>query len=153
MRPDRIVVGESRGKEALDVLQAMNTGHDGSMSTIHANSTQDVLIRLDSMILMSGVELPIRSIREMTSSAIDLIVHVSRMSDGTRKVVQVTEVVGMLDETHINLKDVFKFQQAGLDEQGNVLGEFISLGYIPTFYGDMKARGIELPREIFIPKE
>ena len=110
MRPDRIVVGESRGKEALDMLQAMNTGHDGSMSTIHANSTQDVLIRLDSMILMSGVELPIRSIREMISSALDLIVHVSRLSDGSRKVVQVTEVVGMLDETHINLKDIFKFK-------------------------------------------
>lgn len=153
MRPDRIVVGESRGKEALDMLQAMNTGHDGSMSTIHSNSTQDVLMRLDSMILMSGVELPIRSIREMISSALDLIVHVSRLSDGSRKVVQVTEVVGMLDETHINLKDIFKFQQAGVDEHGNVLGEFTSLGYIPTFYEDMHARGIDLPREIFIPKE
>lgn len=153
MRPDRIVVGESRGREALDMLQAMNTGHDGSMSTIHANSTQDVLIRLDSMILMSGVELPIRSIREMVSSALDLIVHIARLSDGSRKVVQITEVVGMLDDMHINLKDIFKFRQTGVDDEGAVVGEFSSLGYIPSFYEEIRARGINLPREIFVPKE
>ncbi len=153
MRPDRIVVGESRGREALDMLQAMNTGHDGSMSTIHANSTQDVLIRLDSMILMSGVELPIRSIREMISSALDLIVHIARLSDGSRKVIQVTEVVGMLDDMHINLKDIFSFHQTGVDDEGGVIGEFVSLGYIPSFYEEIRARGIDLPREIFVPKE
>ena len=153
MRPDRIIVGESRGGEALDVLQAMNTGHDGSMSTVHANSTRDVLIRLDSMILMSGVELPIRSIREMISSALDLIVHVSRLSDGSRKVVQITEVAGMLDDMHINLQDVFRFNQTGVDDEGGVLGEFAPLGYIPTFYDEMRSRGIDLSREIFIPKD
>ena len=153
MRPDRIIVGESRGREALDMLQAMNTGHDGSMSTIHANSTQDVLIRLDSMILMSGVDLPIRSIREMVSSALDLIVHVDRLSDGSRKVVQVTEVVGMLDDMHINLKDIFNFRQTGVDAEGGVIGEFTSLGYIPSFYEEIRSRGIDLPREIFVPKE
>ncbi len=153
MRPDRIVVGESRGGEALDVLQAMNTGHDGSMSTIHANSTQDVLIRLDSMILMSGVELPIRSIREMISSALDLIVHISRLSDGSRKVVQITEVAGMLDDIHINLKDIFRFNQTGVDDEGGVLGGFTPLGYIPSFYEEIRSRGIDLSREIFIPKD
>ncbi|MFH1519376.1 MAG: ATPase, T2SS/T4P/T4SS family [Candidatus Omnitrophota bacterium] len=153
MRPDRIIVGESRGGEALDMLQAMNTGHDGSLSTIHANSTQDVLIRLDSMILMSGIELPIRSIREMVSSAIDLIVHVARLSDGSRKVVQIAEVVGMLDDVHIDLKDIFRFSQTGVDAQGGVLGKFTPLGYIPSFYEEIQARGIDLPREIFITKD
>ncbi len=153
MRPDRIIVGESRGREVLDMLQAMNTGHDGSMSTIHANSTHDVLIRLDSMILMSGVELPIRSIREMISSALDLIVHTARLSDGTRKVVAITEVVGMLDDIHINLKDIFAYKQTGVDEEGKVLGYFTSLGYIPSFYDEMRARGIDIPREIFVPQE
>ena len=153
MRPDRIIVGESRGGEALDVLQAMNTGHDGSMSTIHANSTQDVLIRLDSMILMSGVELPIRSIREMISSAIDLIVHIARLSDGSRKITQITEVAGMLDDMHINLKDIFNFRQTGVDDEGGVLGEFVPSGYIPSFYEEIRSRGIDLSREIFVPKD
>ncbi|MBP7087772.1 MAG: Flp pilus assembly complex ATPase component TadA [Candidatus Omnitrophica bacterium] len=153
MRPDRIIVGEVRGNEVLDMLQAMNTGHDGSMSTIHANSTHDVLIRLDSMILMSGVELPIRSIREMISSALNLIVHTARLSDGSRKVVAITEVVDMLDDVHINMQDIFQFRQTGVDEKGAVKGYFTSVGYIPTFYDEMIARGISLSREIFIPKE
>ncbi|MDD5194827.1 MAG: ATPase, T2SS/T4P/T4SS family [Candidatus Omnitrophica bacterium] len=153
MRPDRIIVGEVRGKEVLDMLQAMNTGHDGSMSTIHANSTLDVIIRLDSMILMTGVELPIRAIREMVSSAIDVIVHTARLSDGSRRVTQIAEIVGMLDETHINLQDIFVFKQTGLDEQGNVAGYYTPLGYIPTFYDEIRSRGIELSREIFVPKD
>ncbi|MCM8827619.1 MAG: CpaF family protein, partial [Candidatus Omnitrophica bacterium] len=153
MRPDRIIVGEVRGKEVLDMLQAMNTGHDGSMSTIHANSTHDVIIRLDSMILMTGVELPLRAIREMVSSAIDLIVHTARLPDGSRKVVQIAEVVGMLDETHINIQDIFIFRQTGLDEQGNVAGYFTPLGYIPSFYDEIRSKGIELSREIFVPKD
>jgi Flp pilus assembly CpaF family ATPase len=135
------------------MLQAMNTGHDGSMSTIHANSTHDVLIRLDSMILMSGVDLPVRSIREMISSAIDLIVQTSRLSDGSRKVVAVTEVVGMLDDIHINLQDIFYHRQTGVDDKGKVIGYFTSLGYIPTFYDEIRSRGIDLPREVFISKE
>ena len=153
MRPDRIIVGECRGHEVLDMLQAMNTGHDGSMSTIHANSTHDVLIRLDSMILMSGVELPIRAIREQIASAIDVIVHTDRMSDGSRKVTQIAEVVGMLDETHVDLKDIFEFRQTGVEKDGKVAGFFTSMGYIPSFYDEMRARGIELSREIFIPKD
>ncbi|HNS71497.1 MAG TPA: ATPase, T2SS/T4P/T4SS family [bacterium] len=153
MRPDRIIVGEVRGQEVLDMLQAMNTGHDGSMSTIHANSTQDVLIRLDSMLLMSEVELPIRAIREMISSAIDLIVHTARLSDGSRKVLQVTEVAGMLDDTHVNLQDIFIYHQTGLEADGRVKGYFTPTGYIPSFYEDMKAKGISLSKEIFMPKD
>lgn len=153
MRPDRIIVGEVRAYEVIDMLQAMNTGHDGSMSTIHANTTHDVLIRLDSMILMSGIDLPIRSIREMISSAIHVIVQTSRFSDGSRKVTAITEVVGMLDDTHVNLQDIFYFRQTGVDEEHKVKGYFTSLGYIPTFYDEIRAQGIELPREVFISKE
>jgi len=153
MRPDRIVVGECRGREVLDMLQAMNTGHDGSMTTVHANSPEDVLIRLDSMILMSGVELPLRAIREMIASAIDLIVQIARLSDGSRKVIQITEVAGMLDETHINLQDIFGYQQTGIDEDKKVLGFFAPQGNIPTFYDEMHSRGIDIPRDLFIPKD
>jgi len=154
MRPDRIIVGECRGGEVLDMLQAMNTGHDGSMTTIHANSTQDVLTRLDSMILMSGVELPVRAIREMIASAVDMVVQVSRLTDGTRKVVQITEIAGMLDETHIKLHDIFMFKQTGIDREHNnkVLGKFQATGVVPTFYEDIVTRGINLPEEIFKPK-
>jgi len=151
MRPDRIIIGECRGLETMDMLQAMNTGHDGSMTTIHANSTHDVLTRMDSMILMSGVELPIRAIREMIASAVDIIVHTARLSDGSRKVMQVTELSGMSDETHITLSDIFVFQQTKLDKDGTVQGEFRPTGYIPSFYDDLEARGIELSKDIFLP--
>ena len=153
MRPDRIIVGEVRSNEVIDMLQAMNTGHDGSMSTIHANTTHDVLIRLDSMILMSGIELPIRAIREMIASALDVIVQTSRLSDGSRKVIAITEVVGMLDDMHVNLQDVFYYRQTGVNDDGDVKGYYTSLGYIPTFYDEIRARGIDLPREVFISKE
>ena len=149
MRPDRIIIGECRGAESLDMLQAMNTGHDGSMTTIHANSTRDVLSRLDSMILMSGVELPIRAIREMIASALDVIVHTTRLPDGSRKIVQITELTGMLDELHIGLQDIFIFKQTGVDEQGKVLGRFSATGYIPTFIEDIRVRGIRLPDDVF----
>jgi pilus assembly protein CpaF len=133
------------------MLQAMNTGHDGSMTTIHANSTRDVLSRLDSMILMSGVELPIRAIREMTASAIDLVVQTARLSDGTRKITQITEVAGMDDETHINFKDIFRFQQLSIDKEHNnkVIGRFVATGHVPSFYEELVTRGINLPRETF----
>ena len=153
MRPDRILIGECRGLETMDMLQAMNTGHDGSMTTIHANSTHDVLTRMDSMILMSGVELPIRAIREMIASALDMIVHTSRLPDGSRKVMQITELSGMSDDTHIILNDVFNFHQTGLDDEGNVQGEFRPTGYIPSFYNDLETHGIKLSKEIFQPKK
>ncbi|MDP2940606.1 MAG: ATPase, T2SS/T4P/T4SS family [Candidatus Omnitrophota bacterium] len=149
MRPDRIIIGECRGAEVQDMLQAMNTGHDGSLSTIHANSTHDAIARLDSMILMSGLELPLRAIREAITSAIDIVVHTARLSDGSRKLIQITEIAGMLDETHPNLKDIFMFVQTGVDEKGKVLGEFKATGYIPSFFEDLKAHGISLSAEVF----
>ncbi|MCM8795885.1 MAG: Flp pilus assembly complex ATPase component TadA [Candidatus Omnitrophica bacterium] len=151
MRPDRIIIGECRGIETLDMLQAMNTGHDGSMTTVHANSTHDVLTRLDSMILMSGVDLPIRAIREMIASAIDLIIHTARLSDGTRKIVQITEVAGMKDELHIDLRDIFIFKQMGVDNQNHVLGEFRATGYVPSFIEEIRVKGISLTENIFQP--
>ena len=149
MRPDRIIIGECRGPESLDMLQAMNTGHDGSMTTVHANSTQDVLSRLDSLILMSGIEIPLRAIREMIASAIDVIVHTSRLSDGSRKVMQITEITGMLDEVHVGLKDIFVFHQVGTDDQGKIQGSFQPTGNIPTFFDDFRKRGIPLSEDIF----
>lgn len=149
MRPDRIIVGECRGIESLDMLQAMNTGHDGSMTTVHANSTQDVLSRLDSMILMGGAELPIRAIREMIASAVDVIIHTARLSDGSRKVIQISELTGMKDELHINLKDIFIFKQTGIDGQGNVLGDFQATGYMPSFLEEIKIKGMPLSEQIF----
>ena len=149
MRPDRIIIGECRGIETMDMLQAMNTGHDGSMTTIHANSTHDVLTRLDSMILMAGVELPIRAIREMIASAIDVIVHTARLSDGTRKIIQITEVAGMKDEVHIDLRDIFIFKQVGVDNEANVLGSFQGTGYVPSFIDEIKVKGITLTENIF----
>ncbi|HTZ11337.1 MAG TPA: ATPase, T2SS/T4P/T4SS family, partial [Candidatus Margulisiibacteriota bacterium] len=149
MRPDRIIIGECRGVETLDMLQAMNTGHDGSMTTIHANSTHDVLGRLDSMILMGGIELPVRAIHEMIVAAIDLIIHLERLSDGTRKVTQITEVAGMKDDIHIDIKDIFLFQQTGIDSQGKVLGEFRATGYVPSFLDNMKTKGVILPLSLF----
>jgi septum site-determining protein MinD len=151
MRPDRIIVGECRGSESLDMLQAMNTGHDGSMTTVHANSPADVLSRLDSMILMSGVELPIRAIREMVSSAVDVIVHTSRLSDGSRKVMAISEVAGMKDEVHISINDIFIFKQTGIDAQGKVLGYFTACGYKPSFIDEIRIRGINISDDIFKP--
>ena len=153
MRPDRIIVGECRGAESLDMLQAMNTGHDGSMTTIHANSTHDVLSRLDSMILMSGVELPIRAIREMIASAIDVIVHTARLSDGSRKVIQISEITGMVAQSHdVAMQDIFVFKQTGLSQQGKVLGHFEATGFIPSFIEDIRVRGIKLADDIFQKK-
>ncbi len=149
MRPDRIIIGECRGIETLDMLQAMNTGHDGSMTTVHANSTHDVLMRLDSMILMSGIELPVRAIREMVASAVDIIVHTARLSDGSRKILQITELAGMKDEVHIDLRDVFLFKQTGTDNEGRVIGDFQATGYLPSFLDEIKVKGISLSEDIF----
>ncbi len=152
MRPDRVIVGECRGVETLDMLQAMNTGHDGSMTTVHANSTRDVLARLDSMILMSGIELPMRAIREMIASAVHLIIHTARLIDGTRKIMAVTEVTGMKDEMHIDLRDIFLFKQLGVEPSGKVIGEFKAAGYIPNFIDEIKSKGIPISTDIFTAK-
>jgi septum site-determining protein MinD len=152
MRPDRIIIGECRGLEALDMLQAMNTGHDGSMTTLHANSTQDVLSRLDSLILMGGIEIPLRAIREMIASAIDMIVHTARLSDGSRKVIQISELTGMTDELHIGIQDLFAFKQTGVGELGKVEGYFTPTGNLPTFFDEIKKRGIDISEDIFKPK-
>ena len=149
MRPDRIIIGECRGAESLDMLQAMNTGHDGSMTTIHANSPHDVISRMDSMILMSGTELPVRAIREMIASAVNIIVHTARLSDGSRKILQITEMTGMLDEMHIGSKDIFIFKQTGVSDEGKVMGDFRPTGYIPSFIEDLKMRGILISEDIF----
>ncbi|RJQ52324.1 MAG: CpaF family protein [Actinobacteria bacterium] len=149
MRPDRIVVGEVRGGEALDMLQAMNTGHDGSLSTVHANSPRDVLSRLETMVLMSGMDLPVRAIREQVSSAIDLVVHQARLRDGTRRIVQISEVEGMECDT-ITLQDIFVFDySAGIDELGNFAGSIRPTGLRPKFMQRLENQGITVPPGIF----
>ncbi|MBQ3809927.1 MAG: Flp pilus assembly complex ATPase component TadA [Kiritimatiellae bacterium] len=150
MRPDRIIVGECRGGEALDMLQAMNTGHDGSLTTVHANAPRDVVSRLETMVMMSGLDLPSRAIREQIASAIDLVVHESRLSDGSRKVVAISEVVG-LEGTQITMQDLFVFKQTGIDANGRVAGRFMPTGAVPTFFGDFAPRGIPLDVAVFSP--
>jgi pilus assembly protein CpaF len=152
MRPDRIVVGEVRGPEALDMLQAMNTGHDGSISTIHANTGRDALTRLETMILMSGVTLPSRAMREYIGSALDLLIHVSRLSDGTRKVVKVTEVVGMEGE-QITVQDIFIFEAKGIGPSGEVLGHHRATGVRPRFAERLAIAGIRLDAATFDPSQ
>ncbi len=152
MRPDRIIIGECRGAEVMDMLQAMNTGHDGSLTTVHANSTRDVLVRLCSMMLLSGIDLPLRAMHEMIASAIHLIVHVARFSDGTRKITGITEVAGLAEGYQLNLKDVFTFDRQGIDNEGRVIGQYRATGYIPTGYQDLVARGIPLDKAIFTPR-
>ncbi len=150
MRPDRIVVGEVRGPEVLDMLQAMNTGHDGSLSTVHANSPRDALSRLETMVLMSGISLPVRAMRDYIASALDLIVHLARLSDGTRKVTRVTEVVGM-EEDVVTTQDIFVFEQQGIDADGRVHGFFRATGIRPKFSERLERAGIHLGPEVFDP--
>jgi pilus assembly protein CpaF len=149
MRPDRIVVGEVRGAEALDMLQAMNTGHDGSLSTGHANSPRDILSRLETMVLMAGYDLPIKAIREQIANAIDLIVHQSRMKDGTRKITHITEVLGLEGDT-IVLQDLFVFKESGYTNEGRIEGEFISTGIRPKFAEQLEINGHNLPASWFM---
>jgi pilus assembly protein CpaF len=148
MRPDRIVVGECRGGEALDMLQAMNTGHDGSLTTLHANTPRDALSRLETLVLMAGMDLPLKVVRQQISSAVDLIVQQTRLKDGTRKVTAITEVAGMEGET-IVLTDVFKFEQTGIGEGGKVLGELKATGIRPAFSPRLEAAGFKLSADIF----
>ena len=150
MRPDRIIVGECRGGEALDMLQAMNTGHDGSLTTVHANSPRDVISRLETMVLMSGMELPSRAIREQIASAVDIIIHESRLSDGSRKVVAISEVTG-LEGQNVVMQDIFTFRQSGVDEHGRVHGVFRPTGAVPTFFEHLKSRGLRLDPAMFDP--
>jgi pilus assembly protein CpaF len=150
MRPDRIVLGEVRSGEALDMLQAMNTGHDGSLSTIHANTTRDAMARLETMVLMAGMDLPARAIKEQIASAINIIVHLVRFSDGSRKIVKVTEITG-LEGNAIVMQDIFVFERKGIDKNGNIVGTFKATGVRPAFAERFRVSGIDLPKDIFQP--
>jgi len=148
MRPDRIVVGEVRGQEAIDMLQAMNTGHEGSMTTLHSNSPRDTISRLETMGLMAGMDLPVNVIRHQIASAIDLIVHQTRFRDGSRKVTSIAEVVGMEGDT-VTMTEIFKFEQTGISTNGEILGELRSTNIRPMFYPRLEAAGFKLGAEIF----
>ena len=150
MRPDRIIVGEVRGPEVLDMLQAMNTGHDGSLSTVHANSTREAMSRLETMILMSGISLPVRAMREYITSALDMVIHLARLSDGARKIVRVTEITGM-EESVVSTQDIFLFEQEGIDNDGRVLGFHRATGVRPKFAERLVRAGIHLGPEVFDP--
>ena len=149
MRPDRIVVGEVRDGAALDMLQAMNTGHDGSLTTVHANTPRDALARLETMVLMAGMDLPVRAIREQIASAVDLIIQVSRLKDGSRRITHITEVVGMEGDV-VTLQDIFVFDyKAGLDEHGRFRGGLISTGLRPRFLEELAAQWVQVRPEVF----
>lgn len=148
MRPDRIIVGECRGGEALDMLQAMNTGHDGSLATGHANSPRDMIARLETMVLMAGVDLPVKAIRQQIVSAIDLIVQQARFKDGTRRIINITEVQNMEGDVAV-LQDIFTFNQKGIDEDGKIIGELVATGIRPKFYDKFQSYGINVPASVF----
>ena len=148
MRPDRIVVGEVRGEEALDMLQAMNTGHDGSMTTLHANSPRDAISRLETMAMMAGLEIPLMALRTQIAAAIDLIVHMERLSDGSRKITRITEVPRMEGDI-VTLSDLFTFEQTGVKPDGKVLGDMEATGLRPLFSPRLEAAGYKLRGEIF----
>ena len=149
MRPDRIIVGEVRGGEALDMLQAMNTGHDGGMTTIHANSPRDALSRLETMVLMAGIDLPSRAIREQTASAIDLIVQVKRYEDGVRRVQSISELVGMEGDTP-QLQEIFKFVPKNRNQR-KITGDFVATGIVPRVIQQMRAEDVDVPMSLFQP--
>lgn len=150
MRPDRIVVGECRGGEALDMLQAMNTGHDGSLTTLHANSPRDAISRMETMVLMAGMDLPLKVVRQQISSAVDLIIQQTRLKDGSRKVTAITEVVGMEGDIVV-LTDIFKFEQTSLGQDGKILGDLKATGIRPIFTPRLEAAGFKLGAEVFMP--
>ena len=148
MRPDRIIVGEVRGAEALDMLQAMNTGHDGSLSTVHANSPRDALARLETMVMMSGYEIPLRAIRQQISAALDLIVHIERLEDGNRRVTAITEVQRMESEV-ITLQDLYTYRIGQMTAERVVVGNLKATGLRPTFLSKFEKRGVDLPAGLF----
>jgi len=148
MRPDRIVVGEVRGAEALDMLQAMNTGHDGSLTTVHANTPRDALSRVETMVAMAGLDMPQRSVRSQIASAIDVVVQLSRLSDGRRKLVSLQEITGMEGEI-VTMQEIFTFERLGIDADHNVLGEIVPTGVRPKFAEKLKLAGYPLPADLF----
>ena len=150
MRPDRIIVGECRGGEALDMLQAMNTGHDGSLTTLHANSPRDAISRMETMVLMAGMDLPLKVVRQQISSAVDLIIQQTRLKDGSRKVTAITEVVGMEGDIVV-LTDIFKFEQTGIGQNSKIIGELKATGIRPIFTPRLEAAGFKLGAEVFMP--
>jgi pilus assembly protein CpaF len=150
MRPDRIIVGEVRGSEAFDMLQAMNTGHEGSLGTVHANTPRDALARIENMVMMAGFELPVKAIREQMQSAIHLVIQIARFPDGTRKVTAVAEVSGMEGQV-VTMQDLFRFEQTGIDTDGRVLGELRTTGIRPRFAEKFEVAGIHLPNDLFTP--
>jgi pilus assembly protein CpaF len=150
MRPDRIIVGETRGEEVIDMLQAMNTGHDGSMTTIHANSARDAVSRLENMIAMAGIEMPIKAVRAQIASAVNLIVQASRLQDGSRRMVSITEVTGMEGEV-ISMQEVFRYQRVGLTPDNKIIGHFTATGVRSAFSERFRMWGYDLPATIFEP--
>jgi pilus assembly protein CpaF len=152
MRPDRIVVGEVRGAEALDMLQAMNTGHDGSITTIHANSARDALMRIETMVAMTGLDLPQRAVRTQIASAINVVIQLSRLSDGTRRLVSLQEITGMEGEV-VTMQEIFTFARLGVDEDGKVIGELVPTGLRPQFAEKLRLAGIDLPADLFERRE
>jgi pilus assembly protein CpaF len=152
MRPDRIIVGEVRGAEALDMFQAMNTGHDGSLTTVHANSPRDALSRIENMVAMTGLNLPTRSVRTQVASAIHIVIQLERQMDGKRRVVSIQEIGGMEGDV-ITMSEIFKFDRRGIDEQGRVVGSFKATGIVPKFHGRLKQYGIDLDLKVFDPSQ
>jgi septum site-determining protein MinD len=148
MRPDRIVVGECRDGAALDMLAAMSTGHDGSMTTVHSNNPREAIGRLETLCMMAGMDLPARAIREQIANAVDLIVQISRLSDGSRRILNITEVQGMQGET-VTLQDVFEFKETGFDKNRKITGQYLSKGLIPKFIQELKEKGVGIPKDLF----
>ncbi|MFP6659519.1 MAG: CpaF family protein, partial [Pirellulales bacterium] len=148
MRPERIIIGECRGPETLDMLQAMNTGHEGSLTTLHANTPRDAIARMETMIMMTGVELPIKAMRQQISSAVDLLIQTNRLQGGVRRVTHITEVVGMEQDT-IVMQDIYNYQQTGIDESGRARGNFVASGIRPTFMDRLESCGFKLPNSAF----
>jgi pilus assembly protein CpaF len=148
MRPERIIIGECRGAEALDMLQAMNTGHEGSMTTLHANTPRDALARIETMLMMSGFELPLKAMRTQMASAIDMVVQASRLQGGARKVTAITEIVGMEQDTVV-MQDIYRYDKEGVDENGRAYGKFIATGIRPMFMSRLESAGVRLPSSAF----
>ena len=151
MKPDRIVVGECRAGEALDMLQAMNTGHAGSLTTLHSNNPRECLQRLETLVMMAGLNLPSKAIRETIGSAVNLVIQLSRLSDGSRKITYISEVTGMQGDV-ITTQDIFLFKQEGLDKKRNIIGRFVPTGFVPKFVEEMEAKGMRISRNLFSPR-